>query len=69
MVEIGVKMKDLFRNSYKIQCYIVEAKKLIETRDSKYILESTSILSKYYKIDNIEDIYNSQKANRLKYEL
>lgn len=45
------------------------SKKLIETRDSKYILESTSILSKYYKIDNIEDIYNSQKANRLKYEL
>lgn len=42
MVEIGVKMKDLFRNSYKIQCYIVEAKKLIGT--SNYSLVKQGLI-------------------------
>ncbi len=35
-------MKDLFRNSYKIQCYIVEAKKLIET--SNYSLVKQGLI-------------------------
>lgn len=45
------------------------AKSLIKTNDTKYVIEATKILSKYYHIDNIEDIYKSQKNNRLKYEL
>jgi adenine-specific DNA-methyltransferase len=45
------------------------AKSLIKTNDTKYVIETTKILSRYYHIDNIEDIYKSQKNNRLKYEL
>ena len=37
------------------------AKSLIKTNDTKYVIEATKILSKYYHIDNIEDIYKSQK--------
>lgn len=45
------------------------AKSLIKTNDKKYIIATTKILSKYYNIDNIVDIYKTQKNNRLKYEL
>ena len=44
-------------------------KSLIKTNNQKYVVETTNILAKYYKIENIEDIYKSQKSNRLKYEL
>lgn len=42
---------------------------LINTADNRYILEITNILSRLYQTDNIEEIYNSQRTNRLKYEL
>lgn len=45
---------------------ILCAKSLIKSNDSKYIIKSTKILSKYYHIDDIEEIYKSQKSNRLK---
>ena len=45
------------------------AKSLIKSNDTKYIIDLTKVLSKYYHIENIEDIYQSQKSNRLKYEL
>ena len=45
------------------------SKFLIKTNESKYISDATTILAKYYKIENIEEIYKSQKSNRLKYEL
>ena len=45
------------------------SKSLIKTNEQKYVSEATTILAKYYKIENIEEIYNSQKSNRLKYEL
>lgn len=45
------------------------SKSLIKTNKQKYVIDATTILAKYYKIENIEEIYNSQKSNRLKYEL
>ena len=45
------------------------SKSLIKTSKQKYVSDATSILAKYYEIENIEEIYNSQKNNRLKYEL
>lgn len=45
------------------------SKSLIKTNEQKYVSEATAILAKYYKIENIEEIYNSHKSNRLKYEL
>lgn len=45
------------------------SKSLIKTNKQKYVSDATSILAKYYEIENIEEIYNSQKNNRLKHEL
>jgi hypothetical protein len=44
-------------------------KGLIKTNDVKYIAEATSLLAKFYKVSNIDEIYASQKENRLRYEL
>lgn len=45
------------------------AKSLIKTNEQRFISEATDILARYYKIDNIEEIYRLQKNNRLRYEL
>lgn len=45
------------------------SKSLIKTNEHKYVSEATTILAKYYNIENIEEIYNSQKSNRLNNEL
>lgn len=45
------------------------AKFLAKSNNSKFILKATKILSKYYHIDDIEEIYKSQKNYRLKNEL
>lgn len=45
------------------------AKNLIDSNDTKYITESTEILSKYYHIGNIKDVYVSCRQKRLRYEL
>lgn len=42
------------------------SKKLIETGQLRYILEATNIVKCYYAVDNIEDMYQLQKNNRLK---
>ena len=34
------------------------SKSLIKTNEQKYVSEATTILAKYYKIENIEEIYN-----------
>lgn len=44
-------------------------KGLVKTNDVKYIAEATSLLAKFYKVSNIDEIYASQKENRLRYEL
>jgi len=44
------------------------AKNLIKTGDKDIILSITTLLEKYYNVENIQDIYHSQKNNRLKYE-
>ena len=45
------------------------AKGLVETNNIEYISETTSLLAKFYKVSNIDDIYASQKENRLRYEI
>lgn len=56
---------DIISQEKLIKC----SENLIKTSDYKYVLEATDILKSFYKVDNIETIYNSQKNNRLKYEL
>ena len=44
-------------------------KGLVKTNDVKYISEATSLLAEFYKVSNIDEIYASQKENRLRYEI
>ena len=44
-------------------------KGLVKTNDVKYISEATSLLAEFYQVSNIDEIYASQKENRLRYEI